>query len=91
MRPPYYWNFFDDSEVEIPHVLRADADPKKCYEDKRVESIMEDIQQIGFHLTMHEQTRWKTLRQFTIEIFKHENKREHEIAVEDDKKNNWNY
>jgi hypothetical protein len=53
-RPPYVWNFFDDSDEKTPHVLRHDADPRKCYIDKRIESILEDIQQIGFHLTMHE-------------------------------------
>ena len=85
MRPPYYWNFFDDAEEQTPHVLRPDADPRKCYIDKRVESILEDIQQIGFHLTMHEQVRWKTLRNFTVEIFKHESKNEHAHG-DDDKK-----
>ncbi len=49
---------------------------------------MADIRELGFHLTRHEEIRWKTLRNFTIEIFKAESKREHEIAVEDDKKNN---
>jgi hypothetical protein len=43
MRPPFAWNFFEDSEVKTPHVLRAEADPKKCYIDGRIESILEDI------------------------------------------------
>jgi len=27
MRPPYYWNFFEDSDEKTPHVLRHDANP----------------------------------------------------------------
>jgi len=34
---------------------------------------------------MHEQVRWKTLRSFTIEIFKEEMKLEHERRVEEKK------
>ena len=69
-------------------MLRADSNPKKCYIDGRVEKVLEDIQALGFHLTRHEDMRWKTLRNFTIEIFKNEAKREHEVAVEEEKKNN---
>lgn len=43
MRPPFAWNFFEDSEEKTPHVLRADANPTKCYIDGRIESILEDI------------------------------------------------
>ena len=81
MKPPYCWNFFlkddEEEEVKIPHVLRHDADPTKCYIDGRVESVLEDINALGFHLTRHEELRWKTLRNFTIEIFKQEVKSEH--------------
>ena len=42
MRPPYYWNFFED-ENKTPHVLRPDAKPQDCYIDGRVESILKDI------------------------------------------------
>ena len=79
MKPPYCWNFFlkDDEgneieEEKIPHVLRAEAEPQKCYIDGSVESVLEDIISLGFHLTRHEDIRWKTLREFTLEIFKHE-------------------
>jgi hypothetical protein len=78
MKPPFCWNFFlkDDEgnteEEKIPHVLRAEAEPYKCYIDGRVESVLEDINSLGFHLTRHEDVRWKTLREFTLEIFKHE-------------------
>ena len=83
MKPPYCWNFFlkddegHDEEQKIPHVLRAEAEPQKCYIDGRVESVLDDINALGFHLTRHEDLRWKTLRNFTIEIFKNEAKNEH--------------
>lgn len=63
-------------------MLRPEANPTKCYIDGRIESIMEDIYQIGLHLTLHEDVRWKTLRTFTLDIFKHEAKHEHELANE---------
>lgn len=88
MRPPFCWNFFEDSEQKIPHVLRPDADPTKCYIDGRIESIIEDIYEIGLHLTLHEDQRWKTLRQFTIEIFKYEAKHEHEAKDDEETKKN---
>lgn len=75
----------EEEEVKVPHVLRADAKPQECYIDGRVQSVLEDIRAIGFHLTMHEQVRWKTLRSFTIEIFKEEMKLEHEKRVEEKK------
>ena len=63
MRPPFCWNFFeDDEEKKTPHVLRAEADPKKCYIDGRVDSIMQDIEQIGHHLQSYEQVNFKRLR-----------------------------
>lgn len=51
MRPPYYWNFFEEEDVSVPHVLRPEADPRKCYIDGRIESLLEDVERIGFHLT----------------------------------------
>ena len=42
MRPPYVWNFFEQGE-QTPHILRAEADPHKCYVDGRIESLMADI------------------------------------------------
>jgi len=91
MRPPYYWNFHEDEDEEekkTPHVLRHNADPKICYIDGRVEKILEDIYSLGFHLTRHEEKRWKTLRDFTVEIFKSEAKKEHEQFEEEQKKGN---
>lgn len=78
MRPPYCWNFFEDSEDKTPHVLRAEADPKKCYIDGRIEKILEDISQLGHHVSHYEETNWKRLRTFTVEIFKHMAKHEGE-------------
>jgi hypothetical protein len=43
MRPKFCWNFFDDSEVKVPHLLRYNANPLECYEDGRVQSILKDI------------------------------------------------
>ncbi len=93
MKPPFCWNFFlkDDEEtgeeVKIPHVLRAEAEPQKCYIDGRVENVLEDINSIGFHLTRHEEIRWATLRNFTLQIFKETAKIEGAFK-EEEKKNN---
>ena len=83
MRPPFVWNFFEPQDVLTPHILRAEADTAKCYADGRVESLMEDINQIAIHLTKHEDIRWKSLVNFTLEIFKAEFKREQELAAEE--------
>lgn len=69
MRPPFIWNFFEEGD-NTPHILRAEADPAKCYVDGRIESLMADITQLGFHITRHEEQRWKTLVDCTLEIFK---------------------
>lgn len=96
MKPPFCWNFFlkDDEEtgeeVKIPHVLRAEAEPQKCYIDGRVENVLEDINSIGFHLTRHEEIRWATLRNFTLQIFKDLGKNEGSFK-EEEKKNNWKH
>ena len=79
MRPPFCWNFFEEEEADkTPHVLRPEAHPHKCYIDGRIESLMEDVTWLGYHLSRHEDIRWNTLRNFTIEIFKAEAKKEQE-------------
>lgn len=89
MRPPHCWNFFEDSdEIKTEHVLRADADPNASYLDGRVKKFMEDIENLGYHLTKYQDKNWEMLRKFTIEIFKDEAKREHEQSAEEEKKNN---
>lgn len=84
MRPPFIWNFFEEGD-ETPHILRAEADPAKCYADGRIESLMADITQLGFHLTKHEEQRWKMLVQYTIDIFKAQNQMDLEQAAEEEK------
>ena len=76
LRPPYYWNFFEDvpEENKIPHVLRYDADPSKCYQDGRVEKIMTSIDELGMNLCKYEEKKWEMLRKWTLEIFAHEYK-----------------
>ncbi len=86
MRPPFIWNFFEDGD-NTPHILRADADPAKCYVDGRIESLMADITQLGFHITRHEEQRWKTLVECTLEIFRAQNQAEIEQAAEEEKAN----
>ncbi len=52
IRPPDYWNFFDDSVSmdKIQHVLRFNAKPSSCYSDGRVEEILTTIEEIGMNL-----------------------------------------
>ena len=42
LRPPYYWNFFEDckEEEKVSHLLRYNAKPAESYRDGRVEKIM---------------------------------------------------
>lgn len=82
MRPPNVWNFFEQGD-QTPHILRAEANPHKCYVDGRIESLFSDITTIGFHLTKHDEISWKKLVDHTLEIFKAEYKQEQEeIAKE---------
>lgn len=82
MRPPFIWNFFEKGDY-TPHILRAEADPMKCYVDGRIESLFADITHLGQHLTKHEDARWKTLVKYTVEIFKAEYKQEQDAANEE--------
>ena len=76
MRPPIVWNFCQDpSEDKIPHVLRAKANPVKCYEDGRIEKIQEAISAIGFNLTKWEEAQWNLLTKYTLEVFRALNKK----------------
>ena len=84
MRPPYIWNFFEQGS-HTPHVLRAEADPAKCYVDGRIESLFEDIHALGYQLSHHEEARWKTLVTLTLEIFKAQNQLDLEQAAEEEK------
>lgn len=78
MRPPFIWNFFVQGD-QTPHILRAEADPMKCYVDGRIESLFADITHLGNHLTKHEESRWKMMVKYTLDIFKAEYKQEKEL------------
>lgn len=71
MRPPNCWNFFEDcpEDDKVKHVLRFDAKPQECYIDKRVDKILELIEEIGHSLQKYEDTKWNTLRKRTLDIF----------------------
>ncbi len=71
IRPPEYWNFFEDGPADnrVKHVLRYDANPAKCYEDGRIDVILDNIQEIGQNLQRYQEQIWKTLRKQTLEIF----------------------
>jgi hypothetical protein len=42
VRPPMYWNFFEDGPdiIRVKHVLRHNAKPTESYSDGRVEKIL---------------------------------------------------
>ena len=63
------WNFVDDSVKPVPHILRANADPKAAYIDGRVDSILSLIEELGIHLKNKESESWKRLGDYTIAIF----------------------
>ncbi len=80
MRPPLVWNFFEEDDSKTPHLLRADAAPKQCYIDKRVDSILQDIEDYGISLRMHEAEIWNRLMKLTVAIFEVQDKKELEEA-----------
>jgi len=71
-RPPDYWNFFEDckEEEKVSHVLRFNAKPSQCYKDGRIESILQNIEEIGMNLSKHEPEKFQQLRKRTLAIFK---------------------
>ena len=74
IRPPDYWNFFQDGaeQLKVKHVLRASADPKVSYCDGRIEKIMDNIEKIGKNLSSHEEVKWKQLKKYSLSIFEQE-------------------
>ena len=74
VRPPDYWNFFEDGpeDLKVKHVLRYNAKPHECYKDGRIESIMDNIEKIGHNLENYEDAKWKLLLKYTLEIFEQE-------------------
>lgn len=71
VRPPKYWNFFEDGpeSEKVDHVLRYNAKPVECYADGRIEKIMENLDRIGYDLMNYENPKWNIIRKKTIEIF----------------------
>ena len=49
--------------------MRPNADPKKCYSDKRVESIVGMISIMGDHIRTHNPENWLKLYEETLKIF----------------------
>ena len=43
------WNYVEEGD-HIPHVLRVDADPRKAYEDGRIQEILLIIEKLAEHL-----------------------------------------
>lgn len=64
IRPPVYWNFFEDGpeEERVKHVLRHNAKPTDAYCDGRVEKILTAIEEIGMNLQRYEESKWTVLR-----------------------------
>ena len=64
IRPPNYWNFFEDGKEEdqIKHVLRYNAKPAECYRDGRIEKILTNLEEIGMNLAKHEPFKFNLLR-----------------------------
>lgn len=64
LRPPYYWNFFEDCKEEdkVQHVLRHNANPVECYKDGRIEKILQNIEEIGMNLKNYEPEKFGLLR-----------------------------
>jgi hypothetical protein len=73
MRPPKIWNFFEDSEEKIEHVIRYDAKPTACYQDGRIQKIMENVQEIAMDLKTYREDIWKVLQRNTLDVFKAQN------------------
>ena len=76
IRPPYYWNFFEDGPMpdRVDHVLRYNAKPQDCYSDGRVEKILTNIEEIGMNLQRYEEQKWNLLKKYTLDIFVQEEK-----------------
>lgn len=68
IRPPNYWNFFEDgaATLKVKHVLRYDADPRKAYVDGRIEKILENLWAIGRDLTHYADMSYNRLAKETF-------------------------
>ena len=83
IRPPHYWNFFEDGQPEerVKHVLRYNANPNECYEDGRVQNIMQLITEIGINLRGYEEQKWNTMQKMVHDIFIHDFKQQNEVQA----------
>ena len=70
MRPPVAWNFFLESgEMEVPHVLRPEAQPKECYMDGRIDLVMDDMAQVAEELQSYNDE-WEHIIEYCLNIFR---------------------
>lgn len=70
MRPPKVWGFQQDpSEKPVKHVLRAEADPKACYADGRIEAVLVNVEAMAQDLQSYNPDSWKLLLRHTVEVF----------------------
>jgi hypothetical protein len=70
-RPPQYWNFKEDGpeDLKVKHVLRYNANPIECYSDGRVETVIQNIVEIGNNLRGYEEIKWNQMFKQVWEIF----------------------
>jgi hypothetical protein len=78
LRPPLVWNFFYDGEEEIPHELRPYCDPRQCYQDGRIEYIINEMESLAYNLRTHEDIVWKKLVDYVVKIFEEQHKKAQE-------------
>ena len=51
------------------HILRTDADPRKCYIDGRIEKFLSLVEKMSESLKTHQSERWSKLCHATCRIF----------------------
>jgi len=78
VRPPHYWNFFEDGREEerVKHVLRFNANPNECYHDGRIETVLQFISEIGGNLRNYEEIKWNQLCKMVCDIFYNDYKKD---------------
>lgn len=70
MRPPKVWGFKQDpSEAPVKHVLRAEADPRACYTDGRIEAVLASVDSFAKDLQTYNPESWSTLTKHTLSVF----------------------
>lgn len=78
LRPPFVWNFFGEEEERLEHLIDPLADPEQSYkyeEENRITKLLQASIDLGINLKTHDADRWKSLVEYTIEIFKDEHDR----------------